>query len=241
MLFDLRGRGRQRTVRVIYLFLALLMGGGLVLFGIGGGGGGGGLVDAITGSSGSSSSTSQIYQKRVGEAEKRIQANRQDAGAWDDLARARYTLGADESNINDDGTLSESGLNQLRQADRAWTEHVKLAGDKADPNTAVLMIRAYGALGENTKAVNAAELFATARNDTGSYLQYAQVAYASGQTRTGDLAGKRAIALATTEQRSAIKSQVDQAKSDAASAAAQEAAQGATGATASTPLTPGAG
>ena len=33
MLFDLRGRGRRRTIQVIYLGLAVLMGGGLVLFG----------------------------------------------------------------------------------------------------------------------------------------------------------------------------------------------------------------
>ncbi len=50
MLFDLRGRGRRRTVKIVYITLALLMGGGLVLFGIGGGGAmQGGLVDAITG------------------------------------------------------------------------------------------------------------------------------------------------------------------------------------------------
>ena len=36
MLFDLRGAGRRRTVKVIYITLAFLMGGGLVLFGIGG-------------------------------------------------------------------------------------------------------------------------------------------------------------------------------------------------------------
>jgi hypothetical protein len=35
MLFDLRGR-RRRVVQVTYLMLALLLGGGLVLFGIGG-------------------------------------------------------------------------------------------------------------------------------------------------------------------------------------------------------------
>ena len=34
MLFDLRGRGRRRTVKIVYITLALLMGGGLVLFGI---------------------------------------------------------------------------------------------------------------------------------------------------------------------------------------------------------------
>ena len=50
MLFDLRGRGRRRTVQAIYLSLAILMGGGLVLFGIGGATSGG-LFDAIKGNS----------------------------------------------------------------------------------------------------------------------------------------------------------------------------------------------
>ena len=36
MLFDLRGRGRRRSVQTIYVALAVLMGGGLIFFGIGG-------------------------------------------------------------------------------------------------------------------------------------------------------------------------------------------------------------
>ena len=36
MLFDLRGRGRRRAVRVIYMGLALLFGVGFVGFGVGG-------------------------------------------------------------------------------------------------------------------------------------------------------------------------------------------------------------
>ena len=53
MLFDLRGSGRRRTIKIVYLTLAFLMGGGLVLFGIGGSGAlSGGLVDAITQSEG---------------------------------------------------------------------------------------------------------------------------------------------------------------------------------------------
>ncbi len=47
MLFDLRGR-RQTAVKVIYAMLAVLMGGGLVFFGIGGSVSGG-LLDAFTG------------------------------------------------------------------------------------------------------------------------------------------------------------------------------------------------
>ena len=54
MLFDLRGHGRRRAVRVIYIGLALLMGVGLVGFGIGGGFGGGGLFSAATNNEGAS-------------------------------------------------------------------------------------------------------------------------------------------------------------------------------------------
>ncbi len=39
MLFDLRSRGRRRTVQFVYLGLAILLGGGLVLFGVGAGNG----------------------------------------------------------------------------------------------------------------------------------------------------------------------------------------------------------
>ena len=50
MLFDLRSRGRRRTVQAVYLFLAILIGGGLVLFGVGAGNGLGGLLNGLTGS-----------------------------------------------------------------------------------------------------------------------------------------------------------------------------------------------
>ena len=47
MLFDLRGAGRRTTIKIVYLSLAILMGGGLVLFGIGGDVSGG-LFDAFS-------------------------------------------------------------------------------------------------------------------------------------------------------------------------------------------------
>ena len=49
MLFDLRSGGRRRTVKTVYLGLALLMFVGFVGFGIGSSGLGGGIGDAITG------------------------------------------------------------------------------------------------------------------------------------------------------------------------------------------------
>jgi len=72
MLFDLRGRGRRRTIKFVYITLAVLMGGGLVLFGIGGGGAmQGGLVDAITGTSSGNGAkwyevTNSLYTLPVG-------------------------------------------------------------------------------------------------------------------------------------------------------------------------------
>ena len=48
MLFDLQGK-RRRVVQGTYLVLAILLGGGLVLFGVGSGNISGGLFDAITG------------------------------------------------------------------------------------------------------------------------------------------------------------------------------------------------
>src|SRR3954447_10457262 len=89
MLFDLRGSGRRNTVRVIYLGLAILMGGGLVLFGVGGNVGGG-LLDAVKGN-GSGGSSNNTFEKRVQQLERRTRVNPQDTAAWLALTRARYS------------------------------------------------------------------------------------------------------------------------------------------------------
>jgi hypothetical protein len=87
MLFDLRGR-RRRAVQVTYLMLALLMGGGLVLFGIGGSVSGG-LIDAFKGGGGGSSTDSAL-EDRVDKAEERLAANPQLLLARHEPARERH-------------------------------------------------------------------------------------------------------------------------------------------------------
>src|ERR687894_623758 len=91
MLFDLRGRGRRRTVKIVYVTLALLLGGGLVLFGIGGEVSGG-LVDAITGSNGGGGDGTDRQREREEQAAARTRTNPEDAAAWAELARARFSL-----------------------------------------------------------------------------------------------------------------------------------------------------
>lgn len=236
MLFDLRGRGRRRTVQVIYLGLALLMGGGLVLLGIGGNQSGGGLLDAFT--NGGGSADTGVFGDRRKAAEKKVQANRQDATAWAALARARYQEASAGGGVDAaTGVFTAEGKVQLREADRAWKQHLALDPPKPDANVAVIMAQVYGPAGlaRPGDAVAAQEVVAAEREDVGSYLQLAGYAFAAGQTRKGDLAGDKAISLATADQREQIKAQVEGLKSQAAQAAvqqAQEAAPPASGTTA---------
>ena len=88
MLFDLRARGRRRTVQVVYVSLALLFLVGFVGFGVGVGGGGGSPVEAIFGSKEGSANSS--YAKQVAEAEKRTKTHPNEAYAWAKLAEARF-------------------------------------------------------------------------------------------------------------------------------------------------------
>src|SRR3954447_1630573 len=91
MLFDLRGRGRRNTIKIIYVALAFLMGGGLILFGIGGATSGG-LVDAITGSDNGGDSGADRYKKIVDSATAKVQTNPRDRKAYEDLITARVQL-----------------------------------------------------------------------------------------------------------------------------------------------------
>ena len=224
MLFDLRGRGRRRTVQVVYLGLALLMGGGLVLLGVGGNTSGGGLLDAFT--NGSDAPDTGIFGDRREAVEKRVKANRQDATAWAALARARYQEASAGGGIDQNtGVFTAEGRTQLREADRAWKEYLKLDPPRPDATVAVLMAQVYGPAGLSRPgdAVGAQEIVADQRADVGSYLQLAGYAYAANQTRKADLAGDKAISLATKDQREQIKAQVDGLKQQAAQAAAQQA------------------
>lgn len=228
MLFDLRGRGRRRTVQVIYLGLAVLMGGGLVLLGIGGNTSGGGLLDAFTNGN-SSSLDSGFAGKQREAAERRVKADRRDDAAWAALARARYQE-ATQVGVTDPetGAFDENGRVQLRKADAAWKQYLELEPPKPDATVAVLMTQVYGptGLGKPAEAVAAQEIVATERDDLGSYLLLAGFAFSADQTRKGDLAGEKAIALATKEQKEQVKAQVESLKSQAQQQAAQ-AAQGA--------------
>jgi hypothetical protein len=225
MLFDLRSTGRRRTVKVVYITLALLMGGGLVLFGIGGGGAlSGGLVDAITESNTGGGSGEDRISDEEQRATAAARANPDDPALWAAVARARFNLAAAGGNVDPNtGDFTDTGRTQLQAATRAWEEHVELAGDNPDPRVASLMVQAYSALGEPAKATLPQEIIAEERNSAGAYATLAQLAYTAGQTRKGDLATKKALQLTEPDMRETLRGQLESLKASAGAQAGQGA------------------
>lgn len=217
MLFDLRGRGRRRTVQVIYLGLALLMGGGLVLFGIGGGTNGG-LFDAINGNGGGSgTSVDTLFKQRVAALDKRVQANPADAAALAALAKLHFENAGTGDNFNQSQQgYTDKGLSELRAASSSWQRYLALNPKKPDVDAATEMTTAYGPTGlkQYDKAVQALEMvMAEHKESAANYAQLAILAAGAKQTRKSDLAETKAIALAPKDQRKQLKSEIDLQKS----------------------------
>ena len=225
MLFDLRGAGRRTTIKIVYLSLAILMGGGLVLFGIGGDVSGG-LVDALREDNGTLSSGDDRFRDRATEAQRAADANPQDPAARAALARARYQLASAGDFIDrSTGTYTPEGKAQLQAAAAAWEKHLTLAKNKPDDGVATVMVQVYGQLGLNEpeKAVAAQEIITEERPKDSTFATLAVLAYQAGQTRKGDLATKEALSLADADDRETLKSELDQAKQQSIASQIQDA------------------
>jgi len=229
MLFDLRGRGRRRTVQVIYLSLAILMGGGLVLFGIGGATSGG-LIDAIQGKSGNSSGT-DTFQKRVDALQKQTQTDQTNARVWAQLAGLRFRLAGSGANYDQATQVyTDKGKAELRQASNAWQQHLKLAGDKPDTTVANQMVQAYGISGLQNypEAVKALE-FVIDATPTATFQQYAQLAvlaHGAKQDRKATLSADKAVSLAPKAQRKTLRDQIKAAQQQLDTAAGSTTTSG---------------
>ena len=174
MLFDLRGRGRRRTVQVIYLSLAILMGGGLVLFGIGGATSGG-LFDAFSSDSGTQN-VSSTYEKQVEANQKKVKVNPKDVAAWAALTRAQVQEAGVTGYDDATGTYTADGLKQLQTAADSWQKYLDLDPKKPDGNLASLMVNTYGssALNDPVRAAEALAIVVAERG--GSSALYTQLA-----------------------------------------------------------------
>src|SRR5215212_11654425 len=97
MLFDLKGK-RRRMVQGVYLTLAILMGAGLVAFGIGSSVNGG-LSDLFSGGGGSNNADKTI-QKKIDTAQKLLETNPKNTAALAEVIRGHYQLATASADPN---------------------------------------------------------------------------------------------------------------------------------------------
>jgi predicted Zn-dependent protease len=217
MLFDLRSKGRRRTVQAVYLGLAVVLGLGLVLFGVGAGNGFGGLLNAFSGN-GSGSNQNAVVSSQEKAALKQVKANPNDPAGWSALVQARWTTAQQNGSVSSTGvaTYTAAGKKKLAQTTQAWEKYVTLT-KRPDPNLAVLAARAYAAQGNYAGAANSWEV-ETSIDPTAAkgYGCLAASAYAAKQTRKGDLAMAKAMDLVPKAQRALLKTQIQSAKTNPA-------------------------
>jgi hypothetical protein len=229
MLFDLRGRGRRRTIQAIYVTLAILMGGGLIFFGIGGNTSGG-LFDAFKGGGGGGSNT---FSKQATQAEKTLKVNPNDAAAWGVLARARFQqAGQGDSYDQQTSQFTDKGKSQLQQSATAWEHYLSLTPRNPDDSLASLMVQVYSpsALNQPAKGVKAAQIVTASRPSAQTFYTLAVFAYAAGDKRTGDLAAAKTLSLTPAARKTQTKLLLEQAKKpQSAQGGTQAPVQSATG------------
>jgi len=209
MLFDLRGRHRRRAVRIIYTGLAILMGIGLVGFGIGGGfGGGGGLLNAANSNEGSNAAS---FSNQIKKYEKLTKEQPQNASDWENLANAELHQAGGEAYVNSAGVTAK-GKELFAKVAQAWDSYIALNPSKPNAELAERMLTVFGEEGLNEPAAEVAVLqIAVAARPTSAalYAQLAEAAYKAHNPSVGDLAAAKAVTLAPAAERARLKTELE--------------------------------
>ncbi len=199
-------------MRVIYTGLAVLMGAGLVLFGIGTGFGGGGFLNAASQNEGSGGAS---YADQIKKYRKQTQQQPQNIAAWAALTKAQLHEAGGEAYVTTAGTPTAKGRELYKEAAQSWERYIALNPPKPDPEVAQQMVRIYDqeGLNEPAKAVTVLQLVVSERpNSAALYAALAVNAYRAHNVRIGDLATAKAVALAPNEQRTRLRNELAEAK-----------------------------
>src|SRR4051794_16707071 len=219
MLFDLKGK-RRRVVQGTYLALAILIGVGLVGFGIGGSGGG--IFDSNSGGGGSNQGN-KIVQKKIDSAEKQLEVNPKNVAALAAVIRGHYDLASAKADPNT-GVFSKDARDDLQQAADTWQRYLATKPKKIDVGLGRRMVQAYSGLAQLSSgsqatashywagASEASELIAGQQQTPPNYIALVQYATLAGQTSKADLAGQKALSLAPKNKRKGVQQQVTRAK-----------------------------
>jgi hypothetical protein len=212
MLFDLRGRGRRRTVRVLYIGLAVLIGVGLVGFGVGGGfGGGGGILNSASNNEGAGGAS---FASKIEKYEKLTRRQPTNQAAWENLAKNLLHEAGNEGYISSTGAPTSKGKELYRRASQAWLSYLALNPHPPNAELAQLVYRVYGeeGLNEPAKAVQALNIVVAKRESAAYYAQLAQFAYKAKNVGLGDLAAGKAVRLAPAPERARVQKELVEIK-----------------------------
>ena len=204
MLFDLRGRGRRRTVQITYIGLAVIFMLGFVGLGVGGGFGSSGIFSAFTGSEGSGGASFSGEVKRY---EKLTRQQPSNAAAWEKLLNAQLHEAGGEKYVTPAGGVTSKGKELFARIAGSWEHYLALNPHPSLP-LAKEVLRIYGEEGLNQPdaAVQVLQIIVAAEPSSPSYYsQLAIYAYKAKNTRVGDLASGKALSLAPASQRSHLK------------------------------------
>jgi hypothetical protein len=216
MLFDLRGRGRRRTVQAIYLGLAMIFLLGFVGFGVGVGGSGGGLINALTNNEGKSGAN---YSSQVAAALKRSKREPRNPAAWAALTEAQLHQ-ASEGEYYDqtNEAYTSKGKELLAKVAASWNTYLALEQRNPSVSLAKQMAgRVFVESGLNQPSAVVQALQIEVAAEPGSAALYgllAEYSYKAHNTRQGDLASEKAVALAPASERKRVKAQLEAIKLD---------------------------
>jgi tetratricopeptide (TPR) repeat protein len=217
MLFDLKGK-RKRLVQVVYVGLAILFAGGLVLFGVGGNVSGG-LIDAFRGNNGGGASTS-AFDDVVKRANARALRTPDDPAAWAAVVRAQFNLASSPAGSDaSTGALTDRGQQAVVEVSQAWRRYERLKPKTVDPSAAAFAALAYGALQDYNKAVKIQEAALKSRPSPNGYFQLADFAYRADDVARGDAAAKEAVRRTPSDQRNTVRSLIKDLKKQGAQVA----------------------
>jgi hypothetical protein len=207
LLFDLRSRGRRRTMQVVYIGLAILMASGLVLFGVGTGSG-------LSGS-GSSNNQSGAVGTAARNAQARVDRNPKDAAAWASLIEARYE-DAQSAGINNSGFTS-FGKQQLALVINEYEQYVKLVSEP-DVTSATFAARAYSYLGNYAQEAHTWDQITSQSPTADGYKCLALSAYAAQNTGLAELAQSKLLSKVPKAQRKTLTAELESASTSPKSA-----------------------
>jgi hypothetical protein len=220
MLFDLTGRGRRKTVKIIYTGLAAIFLLGFVGFGVGtglGGGGGGGGLAEIFGEGKSGGSVD--YSTQLKKAQQLTISQPNNPAAWSGLIHYAVLQAGTGDNYIRTGTqegFSPKAQPLLKQIQTAWQRYLKLTPHNPSSELAAEVRRIYLAPGGLSNPQELVKLWkiAIASQPPSATLQYqlAEAAYAAKDIKEGERAAKQAIKLAPAGERTILQNYLSRAK-----------------------------